>query len=126
MAEAADKREAYTFLIEAKTTQELLGGIDVRAINWIDRHALVGIAIYNPEKHNQGYGTDALRCLLKFCFHVLNLHRVELGVFDYNPRAKHVYEKVGFKEVGRKREDKFFEGKWYDHIIMDILDREFT
>jgi RimJ/RimL family protein N-acetyltransferase len=124
MIEAADKREAYAFIIEEQTTRELLGSVDVRAIDWIDRHALVGIAIYNPEKHGHGYGTDALRCLLRFCFHVLNLHRVELGVFEFNPRAKHVYEKVGFKEVGRRREDKWFEGKYYDHITMDILDRE--
>ncbi len=125
MSEEADKREAFAFIVEEKTTRELLGGVDVRNINWIDRHALVGIAIHNPEHHNKGYGTDALRCLLKFCFDVLNLHRVELGVFDYNPRAKHVYEKIGFKEVGRKREDKWFEGKWYDHIVMDILESEF-
>jgi RimJ/RimL family protein N-acetyltransferase len=64
-------------------------------------------------------------CLLKCCFHTLNLHRVELTVYDYNPRAKHIYEKVGFKEIGRKREAKWLEGKYYDIIIMDILDREF-
>ncbi len=125
MIEEADKRDGYAFIIEEKSTQELLGSVGVFAINWFDRHAIVGIAIHDPEHHNKGYGTDALRCLLKFCFHVLNLHRVELSVFDYNPRAQHVYEKIGFKEVGRKREDKFFEGKYYDVIVMDILDREF-
>jgi len=41
--------------------------------------------------------------MLDFAFQTLNLNRVELGVFDFNERAKKCYVKVGFKEVGRQR-----------------------
>ncbi|MFX0099236.1 MAG: GNAT family N-acetyltransferase, partial [Candidatus Hodarchaeota archaeon] len=62
---------------------------------------------------------------LKFCFNILNLNRVELGVYEFNTRAIHVYEKVGFKHIGKKRDDIFFEGKYYDHLMMDILQEEY-
>ena len=44
---------------------------------------------------------------------------------DFNERAINCYKKVGFKEYGRRRESYFLDGKYYDHIYMDILDREF-
>ena len=44
---------------------------------------------------------------------------------SFNERAINCYKKVGFKEYGRRRESYFLNGKYYDHIYMDILAREF-
>lgn len=121
----ANEKKAFGFAITEKHTGEFLGGTGCHEIDWINRSTTVGIAIHNPENHEKGYGSDALRCMLKFCFNILNLNRVELGVYDFNSRAIHVYEKVGFKHIGRKRDDIFFEGSYYDHMLMDILRDEF-
>jgi len=56
---------------------------------------------------------------------ILNFHRLELMVMDYNKKAIHVYEKIGFKEVGLKREANFLQGKYHDVYMMDILAAEF-
>ena len=45
---------------------------------------------------------------------------------EYNERAIHVYEKLGFKEVGRKREAHYLQGKYHNIVVMDILKREFS
>ena len=42
--------------------------------------------------------------MLDYAFGILQLHRVELNVYDINERAVHVYEKVGFKVEGRQRD----------------------
>ncbi len=51
-----------------------------------------------------------------------HLHRVELTVVADNHRAVHLYEKVGFKREGLKRENYLGDdGKHHDEIIMGIL-----
>ena len=63
--------------------------------------------------------------MLKYAFKILNLHRVELEVFDYNPRAKAMYEKCGFIQEGIKRDALFLNDKFYNVFIMSILSYEF-
>jgi RimJ/RimL family protein N-acetyltransferase len=85
-----------------------------------DRRADFGIAIAR-EHWNQGYGTDATRTVLRFAFGEMNLHRVALGVLDYNTRARRVYDKCGFIEEGRLRAARYRSGRWCDEILMAIL-----
>jgi RimJ/RimL family protein N-acetyltransferase len=117
--------KAFVFVIEDKETKEFLGTCGLEDIFWTSRSAVLGIAIHNPENHEKGYGTDTMKCLLKIGFNVLNLNRIELWVMEYNRRAIHVYEKVGFKEVGKKRQGHFIQGSYTDIIVMDILKSEF-
>ncbi|OLS14352.1 MAG: GCN5-like N-acetyltransferase [Promethearchaeota archaeon CR_4] len=124
--EEAKKQISFEFAIVEKDTGKLLGGAGLMNINWINRKAMLGIGLHNPANHERGFGTDTMRCLLKFAFQILNLHSVSLSVYEYNPRAIHVYQKVGFKEVGHLREAQFFEGKYYDEILMDCLAHEFS
>ena len=44
---------------------------------------------------------------------------------SFNERALKCYKKCGFKEIGSRRESAFLDGKYYDTIIMDILENEF-
>lgn len=115
----------YVFVIERIEDEAFLGTCGLHNISWIDRYAILGIAIYNPVNLNKGYGTEAMKLLLKIGFDFLNLHRIELEVFERNERAKHVYKKVGFKEVGRRRQTRYIEGKYWDSVIMDILKEEY-
>jgi RimJ/RimL family protein N-acetyltransferase len=91
---------------------------------WTHGESFVGIGLGEREHWGKGYGTDAMRVILKYAFSELNLYRVSLNVFDYNPRAKRSYEKVGFKEEGRCREFLLRDGKRYDLIFMGILRSE--
>ena len=56
----------------------------------------------------------------------MNLHSIELYVMSFNERALNCYKKCGFKEIGKMRENRFINGKYYDTIIMDILENEFS
>jgi RimJ/RimL family protein N-acetyltransferase len=48
-----------------------------------------------------------------------------LGTFSFNERAIGCYKKVGFKEIGRRREARIIGGKKFDVVLMDILAKEF-
>lgn len=115
----------YTFAIVKQENDEMIGTISFNRVNQIDRRGSVGIMIGDAENRNKGYGTEALQLLLDYGFHYLNFHSIELSLLDDNERAKRCYEKVGFREVGRDREAIFLNGKYHDHLHMDMLRSEF-
>ena len=116
----------FIFTIEKLDTNKFLGMSGLHNVDWINRSAELGIAIHAEENWNKGYGTDAMKVLLKFGFDYLNLHRIELNVFVFNKRALRVYEKVGFKQIGRRRKSLFREAQYHDEILMDILRDEWV
>ena len=65
-----------------------------------------------------------MQVLLRYAFDELNLYRVTLNTFEYNPRAIRSYEKAGFKVEGRVRKYLNREGRRWDVIFMGILAEE--
>jgi RimJ/RimL family protein N-acetyltransferase len=118
------KGTGYQFAVDDKVTNEFIGGGGLFGINNFTRSAELGIAIYAEKNWGKGYGTDIMKVLLRFGFDFLNLNRIQLRVVDYNIRGIKTYKKVGFKEVGKFRQTHYWEGKYYDHILMDILREE--
>ncbi|EAP97242.1 putative acetyltransferase [Janibacter sp. HTCC2649] len=74
----------------------------------------------------RGLGTEATRLIVDYGFRVLGLHRITLEVYDFNPRARHVYEKVGFVHEGTGREALLFDGEWIDVHYMAVLESNWT
>jgi RimJ/RimL family protein N-acetyltransferase len=54
----------------------------------------------------------------------MRVHGISLWVVPENTAARRVYEKLGFVEEGRKREAFRREGKWYDMLLMSVLEGE--
>jgi RimJ/RimL family protein N-acetyltransferase len=70
---------------------------------------------------NRGMGTEATRLILGHAFDTVGVHRVELDVYSFNPRARRVYEKVGFVYEGTKRHALRWNGEWVDAYVMAML-----
>ena len=63
--------------------------------------------------------------MLGFAFDGLGLHRVELDVLSVNTRALSLYENLGFRVEGRRR-DAYRDGeRWCDAIDMGLLEDEY-
>jgi RimJ/RimL family protein N-acetyltransferase len=90
-----------------------------------DRCAAVGIAL-GREYIGRGYGTDAMRVIVGYGFREMGLHRIQLGVVSFNSAGIRAYEKAGFVEEGRHRESVLHDGRWYDTVLMSILDHEWA
>jgi RimJ/RimL family protein N-acetyltransferase len=69
---------------------------------------------------NRGYGTEITRLVVDYALS-MGLHRLSLGVYDFNPRARRVYEKCGFVLEGRLRDALRWDGQWHDELIMSVL-----
>lgn len=103
----------------------MIGSVSIHNIDHLNRNAFLGIFIGEEENRSNGYGAEAIRLILAYGFKTLNLHNIMLSVNADNPEAIACYEKVGFREVGRRREWVFKNGKYIDRIYMDMLASEF-
>lgn len=79
-----------------------------------------GFRIWISGAMGRGLGTEATRLSVEHAFAV-GLHRVELEVYDFNPRARRVYEKVGFVHEGTRRDALRFDDEWIDAHSMAVL-----
>lgn len=75
----------------------------------------------NRQWRDKGVGTALLRYMIDWCRANPNVRRLELWVFPNNPRAMHVYEKLGFQHEGVRRASYFKQGEMLDLILMGIL-----
>jgi L-amino acid N-acyltransferase YncA len=69
----------------------------------------------------RGLGTEATRLITDYAFTVVGLHRITLEVYAFNPRARHVYDKVGFVHEGTMRDALRWNGTWVDCHLMAML-----
>ena len=119
------KNGAQSYAIVDVENDKLIGNCSLFRINERNRKAEVGIFIGNKDYWSKGYGSEALSLLIDYGFNILNLNNIMLEVFGFNKRAIKSYKKVGFKEIGRRREAVIVAGKKHDEIYMDVLADEF-
>ena len=103
----------------------LIGHISIFNIQARDRQATIGIAL-GREHVGQGYGSDAMRVIVGYGFRELGLHRIALSVAQFNQGGIRAYEKAGFTVEGRRRESMLHDGRWYDDVLMSVLEQEWA
>ncbi len=119
-----EEKDVFAFYIHCLEDDRLIGEISLDGVKFQHGDTFVGISIGDPKDWGKGYGTDAMRIILRYAFQELNLHRVSLDVFEYNPRAIRSYEKAGFKIEGHRRQVLNRDGRRWDMIFMGILREE--
>ncbi len=112
-----------SFVIERIDGRVPVGGCSFFSVETPARTALLGIWLGKPY-WDEGLGTDAVRTLCRFGFDHMNLQRIELDVFETNPRAERAYEKVGFVVEGTRRRSQFVGGRHVNSRVMGLLAEE--
>jgi RimJ/RimL family protein N-acetyltransferase len=123
---SANQEDDTSFAIETLgDPAELVGNVGLWGARPKDRCATLGIAL-GREHIGRGYGTDAVRVIVGYGFREIGLHRIQLEVAPFNPAGIRAYEKAGFTEEGRLRESVLHDGRWYDQVLLSILDHEWA
>ncbi|HVV22102.1 MAG TPA: GNAT family protein [Pseudonocardiaceae bacterium] len=103
-----------------KATGHYAGEVVLNDLDVDNQSCNFRIALTGPYT-NRGLGTEATRLMLGHAFDTVGVHRVELDVYSFNPRARRVYEKVGFRYEGTKRHALRWHGEWVDCVVMAML-----
>jgi RimJ/RimL family protein N-acetyltransferase len=88
-----------------------------------DLHSLVGVKIAKDYR-GQGFGTEAINWILDWAFSLGGLHRVGIESISFNTGATKLYGRLAFTEEGRVRQEFWFNGRYYDRVILGMLEDE--
>ncbi|HEU4672213.1 MAG TPA: GNAT family protein [Candidatus Limnocylindrales bacterium] len=114
-------RGGYHFVACLVADDRPIGTVGLFELDPTNGSAGLGIMVGAADDRGRGYGSDMLRALLDFGFASLRLERIWLDVYDFNPRARRVYERVGFVHEGTLRHAIWREGRFVDVHRMAIL-----
>jgi RimJ/RimL family protein N-acetyltransferase len=104
-------------------TGEMVGEVVLN--DWDEGNRSCGFrTLLGAAGRGRGLGTEATRLIVEYGLRELGLHRIQLEVYDFNPRARRVYEKVGFQYEGTGREALLFDGEWIDVHYMAVLESD--
>ena len=118
---ASDTDKVFSVFSEQ---DEYIGQAGLHQIYWPSRNGRAGLMI-RREFQNRGYGQKAMGEMLRIAFEDYGLHKAWLIVREANEKARHVYEKCGFKVEGLLRDEYLLIGQYHNMIRMSILEHEF-
>lgn len=113
------KKYIYLILDGDEPIGDLSITIDPPHLNKKEEHTgWISICIGEGSYRGKGVAFQAMIFLEETC-KALGLKRIELGVFEYNERARAFYEKMGYKTFARIEDFVYFDGKWRADIRME-------
>ena len=111
--------DRIVWVIVERETERVVGEAVLNDLDEGNRSC--GFRIWISGASGRGLGTEATQLAVGHAIEDQGLNRVELEVYDFNPRARHVYEKVGFVHEGTRRSALRYNNEWVDAHIMSII-----
>jgi len=121
-----EESDAFVYKAVDTKTGKTVGHISLGSISEKNRAGRISrVLVGNTAERGKGYCTGMINAILKIGFEELKLHRISLGVYDFNHAAIKCYEKCGFVKEGLMRDVlKYDEGTYWSLFEMGILEDE--
>ncbi len=116
-----EDKNFYYFTIRAREDDHLIGRAIIQWIEWANGNGFLRLGIGAADDRGKGYGTQALRMLLRFAFAELNLFRVTALVPEYNDAAIALLKKFGFVQEVCRRKSLERDGRRWDLYVFGLL-----
>jgi RimJ/RimL family protein N-acetyltransferase len=116
-----EDKNLYYFAIRAREDDHLVGRAAVQWIEWANGNGFLRLGIGAAEDRCKGYGTQAMRMLLRFAFAELNLFRVSAIVPEYNSGALALLKKFGFVQEVCRRKSLERDARRWDLYVFGLL-----
>ena len=119
--------QTIMFSIRKLKNKELLGCCGFVYINYVHRHADLSLYIGKNDAYidNIGYAQESCKLLLEYGFKELCLNKIWTEIYEFDKKKKKLYNKFDFKTDGILRENYFYNGKWWNSLILSKLSSDF-
>lgn len=118
-------KDRIAYKVINKSTNEIIGHADFSNINKLSKKARIcSVLIGEKEYRNKGYGTKIIDELVSIGFNKMKLHRIDLGVYDFNKQAIKCYQKCGFEIEGLLKDNIKFNDLYWSTYNMSIINKE--
>jgi RimJ/RimL family protein N-acetyltransferase len=123
-----EESDAFIYKAVDTKTGKTVGHVSLGSVSEKNRAARISrVLVGNTAERGKGYCTGMINALLKIGFEDLKLHRISLGVYDFNKAAIKCYEKCGFVKEGLMRDVlKYEDGTYWSLLEMSILENEWS
>lgn len=118
-------RTMFQLAIEVAATGTLVGSCGVRIASDEQKQATFGCEIARAQ-WGKGYALEASRAIVDFGFRKLNLHRIYAETISENRAAVALAEKLGMRIEGELRENAWFRDRWWNTVILGVLESEWS
>ncbi len=104
---------------------ETVGGLNLNSIN--ERHGTFGIGIQvHTGERGKGYGTAAMRIVLRYAFLERRLNKFNSGCVEGNTASAAMHKKLGCVEEGIRKQMYYHEGRYFDLWLFGLTRDEFV
>lgn len=119
-------RKKETFGLLLKADHQFIGTVSLRKLNEnTERDIRMISIIINPLYWGSGYGTEAVKEVIKFAFEDEGVDELLGGYYAFNTRSKKLQERLGFTCFGVERDDVIYNGVTYDAYKCHILKKDY-
>lgn len=92
-----EQKDILFWAIHIKASGKHIGNIKIDPINKDNNSGEYGILMGDKEEWGKGYAKEASLTIMDYCFNVIQLDKITLGVIDKNTSALNLYKALGFK-----------------------------
>jgi [ribosomal protein S5]-alanine N-acetyltransferase len=104
-----------------KKNSRHIGNITLNSIDWLNRHAEMGIIVGDKKSRGKGYATEAIGLVVDHAFNKLNLHKLYAGMIEGNEASRKAFRKSGFKEEACLRDHFYLNGSYLGCHRMGLM-----
>jgi RimJ/RimL family protein N-acetyltransferase len=114
------KQGVLFWAIVLKEDNNHIGNIKIDKINFKEFYGEYGIMIGEKSVWGRGYGAEASKIVIDYCFNNVGLEAINLGVHAENILAVNLYKKLGFSIVSTEpsKGDKKSENDFYYRMTL--------
>jgi len=115
----------YCLAIEVPPNGKVIGIVYLRSNDEFRSQA--GVTIYvSRQSQRQGFATEALNAILRFCFSGVGLHRASAECDSRNVAACRLAEKAGMRREGELIKARYMKGEWVNTALYALLNEEYS
>lgn len=116
--------DAFIYKVIYKETGNTVGHISLDVDRRNESARIGKVLVGDEHMRGKNIGRHMVEAVTAIAFTELKLHRVSLGVFDFNHAAVTCYEKAGFKKEGLLRDARKAGNQYWNLWEMSILEKE--
>lgn len=111
--------------ITLNATNEVIGFIDLFDIDLKNSRAGIGILIATHQHRNKGFATQAVQCIERYAFEVLNLYMVYADIIITNKASQRLFTKAGFEYTANRKDWVQINRNFLDVVLYQKFNRKY-
>ncbi len=108
------------FMVCLAEDDSVIGHVGIDDIDLDDKRGEIFFLIGDKAHHGKGYGKAAAALLVKYAFEEMKLNSLFATATKSNVASISVLRKVGFKDIGVRRQYNFIDGEFLDEMLLDM------